>query len=154
MALFSLRKAGEKRYSKKEGASSAPKNDTSYMKGRTKAAKPVTAPTKAIVAKKISVPTVAIGTVSAAAGAILRPHVTEKAGILSQSGRYTFQISSSADKQSIAKAVKALYKVSPVRIALINMPSKTVFVRGKRGHVGGIRKAVVTLKKGETIDFV
>ncbi len=89
-----------------------------------------------------------------ATSAIIRPHITEKSGLLSQGGVYTFVISAKANKDSIAKAIKALYKVTPVKIALLNNPAKKVFVRGKRGSVPGIRKAVVTVKKGEKIDFV
>ena len=89
-----------------------------------------------------------------ATSAIIRPHITEKSGLLSQGGVYTFVISAKAKKDSIAKAIKALYKVTPVKIALLNNPAKKVFVRGKRGSVPGIRKAVVTVKKGEKVDFV
>jgi len=85
---------------------------------------------------------------------IIRPHITEKSGLLSQNGIYTFVINAKANKDSVAKAVKSLFKVTPVRIAITNNPAKKVFVRGKRGTVSGIRKAVVTLKKGDKIDFV
>ncbi len=85
---------------------------------------------------------------------IIRPHITEKAGLLTQTGTYTFQVARGANKNVIAQAITALYKVSPVKVAIINGPSKRVFVRGKRGVVSGIRKAMVTLKKGDKIDFV
>ncbi|MEK7646160.1 MAG: 50S ribosomal protein L23 [Patescibacteria group bacterium] len=85
---------------------------------------------------------------------ILRPHVTEKSGLLSQSGKYTFQVARDANKQSISLAVQALYKVVPVHVTVLNQPSRNVFVRGRRGVVPGVRKAIVTLKKGETINFV
>ncbi len=91
---------------------------------------------------------------TSATSVIIRPHITEKSGLLSQGGVYTFVISAKANKDSISKAVKTLYKVTPVKIALINNPSKRVFVRGKRGVVSGIRKAVVTVKKGDKIEFV
>jgi large subunit ribosomal protein L23 len=73
---------------------------------------------------------------------------------LSQSGVYTFEVGREANKQSISKAVKALYKVIPVKIAVLNSPAKNVFVKGRRGKVSGFRKAMVTLKKGDKIDFV
>lgn len=88
------------------------------------------------------------------AGAILRPRITEKSGLLSQGGVYTFEIAKNANKNSVAQAVKALYKVIPTRVAILNNPAKNVFVRGRRGVVPGVRKAVVTLKKGDKIDFV
>jgi len=85
---------------------------------------------------------------------IIRPRITEKSGLLSQTGVYTFEVAKFANKNSIAKAVTALYKVVPVKVAVINLPGKNVFVRGKRGFVTGTRKALVTLKKGDKIDFV
>lgn len=89
-----------------------------------------------------------------ATSAIIRPRITEKSGLLSQSGIYTFEISRDANKASVAKAVKSLYKVSPVKVAVINLPSKRVFVKGRFGTVPSVRKAIVTVKKGEKIDFV
>lgn len=88
------------------------------------------------------------------ASVILRPRVTEKSGILSQMNVYTFEVAKSSNKDSIAKAVKALYKVSPLKVAITNLPAKNVFVRGKKGVVSGVKKALVTLKKGDKIDFV
>jgi large subunit ribosomal protein L23 len=106
----------------------------------------VTKPTKAI-----SVPVTAFTNTSAA---ILRPRITEKSGILSQSGRYTFEVAKNANKQAISNAVNALYKVRPIKVTVLNTPIKNVFVKGRRGTVSGIRKAIVTLKKGDKIDFV
>lgn len=114
-----------------------------------KVAKPVT--------KSVAVAVPAGATVSISnnlAGAILRPRITEKSGLLSQGGVYTFEVAKNANKNSVAQAVKALYKVIPVRVAILNNPAKNVFVRGRRGVVPGVRKAVVTLKKGDKIDFV
>lgn len=85
---------------------------------------------------------------------IIKPHVTEKSGILSQGGVYTFEVKKNANKNVIGKAIAALYKVTPVKIAVTNIPSKSIFHRGKIGTVSGIRKAIVTLKKGDKIDFV
>ena len=86
--------------------------------------------------------------------AVIRPRITEKSGLLSQTGVYTFEVGRSANKHSIAKAFKALYKITPVKVAVMNAPSKAVFLRGKKGRVAGFRKALVTLKEGEKIDFV
>lgn len=85
---------------------------------------------------------------------IVRPRITEKSGILSQGGVYTFEVAKSANKESVNRAISALYKVNPVKIAMINTPTKHVFVKGRKGTVSGIKKAVVTLKKGDKIDFV
>lgn len=88
------------------------------------------------------------------AGAIIRPHITEKSGLLSQSGVYTFQITENANKNAVSKAIKTLYKVVPIKVAVANLPARKVFVKGRWGSVSGVRKAMVTLKKGDKIDFV
>lgn len=85
---------------------------------------------------------------------VLRPRITEKSGVLSQGGVYTFEVTRGANKNSVKSAIKSLYKVSPIKVAILNNPAKNVFVRGRRGVVPGVRKAVVTLKKGDKIDFV
>ncbi len=106
-------------------------------------------PVKAVVKKEAT-----LVSPDSHASVILRPRVTEKSGILSQMNVYTFEVATHSNKDSISKAVQALYKVSPTKIAIINLPSKRVIVRGKRGTVSGIKKALVTLKKGDKIDFV
>lgn len=85
---------------------------------------------------------------------VLRPRITEKSGVLSQGGVYTFEVTRGANKNSVKSAIKSLYKVNPVKVAILNNPAKNVFVRGRRGVVSGVRKALVTLKKGDKIDFV
>ncbi len=99
-------------------------------------------------------PTMPVGTFTSATDSIIRPRVTEKSGLLSQNGIYTFEVTRNSNKAMIAKAVKALYKVNPVKIAIINTPMKNVFVKGRRGTVSGMKKAIITVKKGEKIDFV
>lgn len=147
-----MAQAGERKAQVDAGAAKHAKVDAKKgVVATTK--KPAIVTTKMPTAMKV--PTVASGAViSSVAHAIIRPHITEKSGLLSQSGVYTFVITSTANKDSIGKAIKSLYKVTPVKIALLNNPSKRVFVRGKRGTVSGIRKAVVTVKKGDKIDFV
>ena len=71
---------------------------------------------------------------------IIKPRVTEKAGVAHESSNiYTFEVSSTATKQSIAKMIKNLYKVTPLKIRTINLPS--------------VKKALVYLKKGDTINI-
>ena len=134
MALFGSKKKTE--------AAAAPKKEK-VVKASAKPAK---------TEKAVAVPATSV--IGASAHAVIRPRVTEKSGILSQSGVYTFEVSRSANKQTVAAAIKSLYKVSPVKVAIVNLPSKNVFVRGRRGVVAGVRKALVTLKKGDKIDFV
>ena len=85
---------------------------------------------------------------------IKKPRITEKSGIQAEvSGVYTFEVTEKANKKSIAKAVKEIYKVIPVKVNITNLPAKKVFVRGKVGRKSGIKKAIVYLKKGDKIEF-
>ncbi len=84
---------------------------------------------------------------------ILRPRITEKSGIMNEKlNLYTFEVSKNATKPTIAKAIKTLYKVTPLKIRTINLPRKKVFVRGKNGAQSGVKKALVYLKKGDKIE--
>ncbi len=102
----------------------------------------------------VAAPKAQIGVQSHLAAVILRPRITEKSGVLSQGGVYTFEVTKTANKMTIAKAVAALYKVTPVKVTVINTPMRNVFIKGRRGTVAGVRKALVTVKKGDKIDFV
>ena len=85
---------------------------------------------------------------------IIRPRVTEKSGIMSENaGVYTFEVRKNATKPMIALSIKALYKVTPTKVRIVNLPAKRVFVRGKRGMSNGVKKAMVYLKKGEKINL-
>ncbi len=88
------------------------------------------------------------------AGVIRRPRITEKASMQAEANVYAFEVALTANKQTIAHAVKELYNVTPIKIAVIAIPKKEVFVRGKWGTKGGGKKAYIYLKKGETIEFV
>ncbi len=86
---------------------------------------------------------------------ILRPRVTEKSGIMNESlNVYTFEVAKNATKQTVAKAIKALYKVTPEKVRVVNLPARNVVVRGKKGTQSAIKKALVYLKKGDKINLV
>ena len=89
---------------------------------------------------------------------LIKPRITEKATILaSDQNAYVFNIRKDATKPSIKKAIQKIYKVTPEKIAIVNVPSKKVQVRGKRGKFGtksGGKKAYVFLKEGDRIEFV
>jgi len=80
-------------------------------------------------------------------------HVTEKAGILSESNAYAFEVTKDATKNQIAKEVAKLYKVVPMKVNIVNGKAKRIVARGKVGKSKGIKKAYVFLKKGDTIDI-
>jgi large subunit ribosomal protein L23 len=84
---------------------------------------------------------------------ILRPRITEKSGLANEAQNvYTFEVAKNATKISIAKAIKATYKVTPLKIRTITLPAKKVFVRGRNGTQSGVKKALVFLKKGDKIE--
>ncbi|HEX7724170.1 MAG TPA: 50S ribosomal protein L23 [Candidatus Paceibacterota bacterium] len=149
MALFwSKKPKAEKNF---EGQASKPKSSTPKGVRGAKTPKAPKLPETTVVPPKAVIPS---GRFDAATSVIVRPHITEKSGLLSQGGVYTFVVSADANKPSIAKAVKHLYKVTATKVAIVNLPAKEVWARGKWGTVSAVRKAVVTVKKGDTIDFV
>lgn len=82
------------------------------------------------------------------------PHITEKAAIQAEKGVYTFLVHPDANKVEIARAVKAIYDVEPVRVHIIHLPAKKIMSRGRRGMKAAKKKALVYLKKGDKIEFV
>lgn len=79
--------------------------------------------------------------------------ITEKATMHSADGVYTFDIASGATKRDVIQAVRALYKVTPRRVAVVTIPTKTKrnARTGKSGIRGGGKKAYVYLKRGDSI---
>jgi large subunit ribosomal protein L23 len=86
---------------------------------------------------------------------LLRPRVTEKAANMTAQGIYTFDVRKSATKKDVAAAVKKLYKVTVVKVTVVNTPAKRIPLKRKRGFgkTTASRKALVFLKKGEQIQF-
>lgn len=86
---------------------------------------------------------------------LLRPRITEKAAIAADRNNvYVFEVSKSATKDSIAASVKISYDVTPVKVRIVNLPARQVFIRGKRGQKGAVKKAYVYLKKGDKIELL
>ncbi|MEK9172980.1 MAG: 50S ribosomal protein L23 [Patescibacteria group bacterium] len=84
---------------------------------------------------------------------IKRPLVTEKSTNLNEIGKYVFAVDPRATKNEVKKLIKEIYKVDPIRVNIINLPSKTKRFRNIRGKESGITKAIVTLKEGQKIDL-
>ena len=79
--------------------------------------------------------------------------ITEKATMLQSGGVYSFDVAERATKNDVALAIKALYGVTPRKIAVVRITKKSVrnARTGRSGVKGGGKKAYVYLKKGETI---
>ncbi|MEI6660263.1 MAG: 50S ribosomal protein L23 [bacterium] len=82
---------------------------------------------------------------------ILGPRITEKSAKLSETGAYVFNVKNKTNKNEIKKAIKAMYGVTPERVAITIIADKTVMRRGVEGTKAGGKKAVVYLKKGDKI---
>lgn len=84
---------------------------------------------------------------------LVKPLVTEKAANLSEHGKYAFIVSINTNKIEVAKAVSDVYGVDVESVNIIRMKGKAVS-RGKiRGSRSDFKKAIVTLKKGQTIQI-
>lgn len=84
---------------------------------------------------------------------IIAPRVTEKASMQSNQNAFTFVVSAQATKLSLRDEIKRDYKVTPRAINITNIPRQWVFSRGRLGQKAGYKKAVVFLKKGDTINL-
>ena len=81
------------------------------------------------------------------------PHVTEKATIGTTENRYTFKVNPTATKQDIKLAVEKLFKVKVTAVNTINLKGKEKRFRGRIGKRDDVRKAIVRLAEGQTIDM-
>ncbi|MBI2065846.1 MAG: 50S ribosomal protein L23 [Candidatus Zambryskibacteria bacterium] len=86
---------------------------------------------------------------------LLRPRITEKAALAAdKSNVYVFEVMKDATKKSISASVRDTYGVTARKVRIVAMPSKQVFVRGKKGVKKGGKKAYVYLKKGDKIELI
>ena len=84
---------------------------------------------------------------------IISPTITEKATSLSEFNKIVFKVHKGASKNSIKKNVEKIFKVNVVKINTINLKGKTKMVRNKKTYKPGYKKAIVTLKKGQSFDL-
>ena len=84
---------------------------------------------------------------------ILSPTITEKATSLSEYNKVVFKVHKGANKSSIKKSVEKIFKVNVIKINTINLKGKTKMVRNKKSKKPGYKKAIITLKKGQSIDL-
>ena len=83
---------------------------------------------------------------------ILAPVITEKATILSEQNKVVFRVADNASKDEIAAAVEALFKVNVIKVNTLVQKGKTKRFRGIMGRRVDIKKAIVTLAEGQSID--
>lgn len=112
-------------------------------------------PAKRIVVREERTTTaVPAGTGAVGADVLIRPRVTEKASAHSARGVYVFEVRRDAAKREVAAAVRALYNITPVKVAVAPIPRKKVTVKGRRGITGGGKKAYVYLRPGDKIEVM
>ena len=84
---------------------------------------------------------------------IRNPINTEKATILSEQNKTVFKVHEKANKNIIKKNIEKLFKVNVVKVNIINQKSKLKIRQGKKSIKKGYKKAIITLKKGQSIDL-
>jgi large subunit ribosomal protein L23 len=84
---------------------------------------------------------------------ILAPHITEKSTLLSEQNAVVFKVASRASKPQIKAAVEALFNVSVTGVNTMNVKGKTKRWKGRPYTRSDVKKAVVTLADGQTIDI-
>ena len=83
---------------------------------------------------------------------ILAPVITEKATIASEHNKVMFKVASHATKPQIKEAVEKLFDVKVKSVNTLVTKGKVKMFRGMRGQRSDVKKAVVTLEEGQTID--
>ena len=84
---------------------------------------------------------------------ILFPIVTEKSTNLSSQNKVTFKVPNRANKINLKKNIEKIFKVNVTKINIINKQPRTKLTRGRKIKVSGYKKAIITLKKGQSIDL-
>ena len=84
---------------------------------------------------------------------IIAPLVTEKSTNLSEQNKIIFKVHENANKQNLKKNIEKIFKVNVTKINIINKQNRIKLTRGRKVKVSGFKKAIITLKKGQSIDL-
>ena len=84
---------------------------------------------------------------------VLAPHITEKSTMLSETNAVVFRVAPSASKPEIKAAIEALFNVKVTNVNTMVTKGKTKRWKGKPYQRSDMKKAIVTLAKGESIDI-
>jgi len=84
---------------------------------------------------------------------VLAPVITEKATLLSEQNKVVFRVAKHATKDEITEAVEQLFKVNVIKVNTLVVKGKTKRFRGILGRRSDVKKAVVTLAPGQSIDI-
>ena len=83
---------------------------------------------------------------------IVAPHITEKSTLLSEANAVVFKVAQDATKPQIKAAVEALFGVNVVGVNTITQKGKTKRWQGRPYMRSDMKKAIVTLAEGQSID--
>jgi large subunit ribosomal protein L23 len=84
---------------------------------------------------------------------IIRPIITEHSYDMMEANTYTFEVAKSSNKIEIAQAIETIFNVEVVKVNTLNVKAKPKRMRGKAGLTRTWKKAMVTLKEGDTIEI-
>tara|TARA_Y100000768_G_scaffold112845_1_gene83159 strand:- start:596 stop:892 length:297 start_codon:yes stop_codon:yes gene_type:complete len=84
---------------------------------------------------------------------IISPVITEKSTNLSEQNKIVFKINRNANKKNVKKSIEKIFKVNVIKVNIINKKTRTKLTRGRKVKVAGYKKAIITLKKGQSIDL-
>jgi|TARA_B100001093_G_scaffold422988_1_gene415747 large subunit ribosomal protein L23 len=84
---------------------------------------------------------------------ILSPLVTEKTTNLSDQNKIVFKVPTTANKKNLKNNIEKIFKVNVTKINIINKQNRIKLSRGRKVKVTGFKKAIITLKKGQSIDL-
>ena len=84
---------------------------------------------------------------------IISPNITEKSTSLSDFNKVVYKVDIDANKKTIKKSIEKIFKVNVIKINTINIKGKNKLVRNRKAFKSGYKKAIVTLKKGQSIDL-
>ena len=82
-----------------------------------------------------------------------RPIITEKSTALQERGKYTFEVAEEANKHQIKQAVEQAFKVEVAKVNVLTVPGKWRGPGRRRALTSPWKKAIVTLKPGNKIEF-
>jgi large subunit ribosomal protein L23 len=83
---------------------------------------------------------------------VLAPHITEKSTMLSETNSVVFQVAPRATKPEIKAAVEALFNVKVLNVNTLTSKGKTKRWKGKPYQRSDVKKAIVRLAEGQSID--
>ncbi len=85
---------------------------------------------------------------------IKKPHVSEKAGLLSEKNQYIFKVDPKVNKTEVKKAIEGMYRVNVTSVNMIKIPAKKRRLGKTQGFKKGYKKAIVTVKQGQKIEII